>query len=240
MKKKLIITLASTLAIVGGISAASGAVYSVTNAEEGEITTYLVLSAVGQYNGAAGENFSELFLENAVAFKAKAGSALPGKDSITAGASAEFDHWEAYEGTGFPTIYTTVPNEDGKILYAFYKNTYQDVPGPGPIVDEGVYYLNAGIWDKDGAWFAAWTWGTGSSGEWMKLESVGGGYYSFEPDTEKVQSVIFVRMDGSKTEMDWSNKWNQTADLTLGTDNCYTITDWGGETSVGSWGTYSA
>lgn len=243
MKKKLVITLASLVAVASGVAAIGTANYSVTSAEEAKVTTYLVLSSVGKYNDQPGENFAELYLENAIKFEGKPGDALPGKDEITApGTSGEFDHWEAYEGTGFPTIYTTVPETSGKILYAFYKNTGEN-PGPGPLPDdEKTYYLNAGIWDIDGAWFAAWTWGSDSTGEWTKLDSIGGGYYSFTVDTSKVQNAIFVRMSSGATEMNWDNKWNQTSDLELSFDDCYTITGWGGagQPSLGSWGTYSA
>ena len=46
--------------------------------------------------------------------------------------------------------------------------------------------------------------------------------------------MIFCRMNGSKLDNNWDNKWNQTGDLTIPAsngNNYFTITSWGG----GSW-----
>lgn len=86
----------------------------------GNVTTYLVLTQVGLYEGAKGEDVAEKFLENTITYEAEAGSALPGSDKITATSGATFDGWVAYEGTGALTKYTTVPNENGKVLYAYF------------------------------------------------------------------------------------------------------------------------
>ena len=88
------------------------------------VDTYLVLSSVGLYKGEKGKSIEEKMLENAVIYNALPGSDLPGKDDITTidASKGEFDGWVCYEGTGFPTVYTKVPNAAGMILYATFKN----------------------------------------------------------------------------------------------------------------------
>lgn len=104
------------------------------------------------------------------------------------------------------------------------------------------YYLKTGVWNADGAWFAAYTWKGTSTGIWTQMSKVGSSeYYTVSINTTKYDKVIFVRMDPAKTIADkWDGKWNQTNDLSLGNQNCYQITGWGGEKSDGSWTTYSA
>ena len=51
-------------------------------------------------------------------------------------------------------------------------------------------------------------------------------------------SLIFCRMDGSNSDNNWDNRWNQTVDLKIsGENNMYIIAEnsWGD----GNWGTYS-
>ena len=91
---------------------------------ESDITTYLVLSSVGVYSGEeTPKDIPELFLENTIEYKASAGSLLPGADKVSTidESNGAFVSWVCYEDKGAPTQYTTVPNESGKILYAFYK-----------------------------------------------------------------------------------------------------------------------
>lgn len=250
MNKKIVIAFASMLTLALGVTAMGEQAGVATYADDANVTTYLVLSSVGKYNGNSGENFAApLYLENTIKYEAKAGTDLPGKEAVTApGTNGEFDHWETYEGTGFPTVYEKVPNVSGKILYAFYKNTNlnPDPPGPGPgpgpdPAGETTYYLNTGgssLWNQANAWFAAYVWG--SSGEtWYTMTPVSGDIYSFSVDTSVYQNVIFTRMNSGALIPSWEGDtvWNQTADLTLGSSNCYTITGWG--QNDGSWGTYS-
>ena len=171
MKKRILITLASVMALTSGISLIGQELYT-SLADSSNVTTYLVLSSYGRYKGNKGEDFAApLFIENAIKYEAAPGTALPGKDDITAPDTAgDFDHWETYEGTGFPTVYDKVPNESGKILYAFYSNNGSTIdpppgpgPGPTPIQGERTYYLNTGgssLWEQAGAWFVAYCWTT--------------------------------------------------------------------------------
>ena len=245
MKKKLLITLASVMALTGGISAIGNELHT-SLADSGNITTYLVLSPVGLYRGQKGESFdAPLYLENTIKYEAAAGTALPGKDDITAPNTAgEFDHWETYEGTGFPTVYDKVPAESGKILYAFYTNngsTPTPPPPPPPPEGETTYYLNTGgtsLWGADSAWFAVYLW-NGSGNTWVKLTQVTNDIYSFSVNTATYTNAIFTRMNKDKTAMAWDSVWNQTNDLTLGSSNCYKITAWGESKSSGSWQSYT-
>lgn len=105
------------------------------------------------------------------------------------------------------------------------------------------YYLKPGVWDTTGnPWYAAYTWKGSSTGIWTQMSKVGSSaYYVASINTTKYDHVIFCRMDPSKTIADkWDAKWNQTNDLSLGSPNCYEISDWGGEKSPGNWTTYSA
>lgn len=91
-----------------------------THAEASSVSTYLVLSSIGQYQGSSGLNYEDLFLENTIKYDAVPGSPLPNKSDVSTIASSVgvFSSWVRYDGTGAPTQYTTVPNENGAILYA--------------------------------------------------------------------------------------------------------------------------
>ena len=71
---------------------------------------------------------------------------------------------------------------------------------------------------------------------------VSGNVYKVDVKTS-YPKLIFVRMNGSTTENNWTNKWNQTDNLDLPSDNnnLYTITGWGepGKKSPGEWSGYS-
>ena len=103
-----------------------------------ELTTYLVLGPTGRYKGEAGSNFESVFVENAIEFKAQAGTALPTKEDVTSTTTGSvFAGWLSYEFTGAPVTYTTVPTADKTILYASFGNgTGGDGGGgTGPVVD---------------------------------------------------------------------------------------------------------
>ncbi len=97
--------------------------------------------------------------------------------------------------------------------------------------------LAPGVWNADGAWYAAYFFGGGSGSTWVRMNSDGGAYTADVP--EGFNKVIFVRMKNDDTStLSWDNKWNQTADLTLpSTDATYTITGWGSDSDVcpGTW-----
>ena len=100
-------------------------------------------------------------------------------------------------------------------------------------------YLNAGgggLWDQAGAWFDAWVWGSSQADAWYTFaDPDGDGIYEVEIPADATGMKI-LRKASSSTTHDW-NCWNQTGDLTIGTNNMYTITGWG--TSDGKWSTYT-
>lgn len=94
-------------------------------------------------------------------------------------------------------------------------------------------FLVPGVWASDGARFAVYETATDT---WTNMTPVTGefGLYSAEVSSSK---IIFARMNPSTSENKWDNKWNQTADLDVPTDdnNCYYITDW----DKGEWRAYT-
>lgn len=98
-------------------------------------------------------------------------------------------------------------------------------------------YLDPGVWSADNAWFALYTFG--SAENWVKMEPVGGtGVYSATLNASNT-SMIFCRMNPSKTALNWDSKWDQSRDLTYseaGANNQYSVTGWG--ENDGEWGTY--
>ena len=112
--------------------------------------------------------------------------------------------------------------------------------GEEPPVSNKVVYLNPNAdWKSNNATFACYMW-VGDDQNWL-AGTAAGDYYSFEIPG-KYQSIIFVRLKPSTAEgyvadnngLNWSNKWNQSPNLTVPTDDniVYTITDW----AAGSWG----
>ena len=110
-----------------------------------------------------------------------------------------------------------------------------------------VYLKPNGIWNKDGARFAAYYFKSADDSDngWIDFED----FNTCTPVSKAVipsgyDKVILCRMDGTKAANNWDNKWNQTLDLTVptGNDTLYTISSINGCTegkSCGSWGTYT-
>ena len=93
-------------------------------------------------------------------------------------------------------------------------------------------YLNTGgtsLWEKDGARFAVYAFG--SSTQWYDMSAVSGESGVYQASVgDQYPNVIFCRMNGSTTENIWGNMWNQTEDLTVPADkDLYTITGWNQE-----------
>lgn len=97
-------------------------------------------------------------------------------------------------------------------------------------------------WKADGARFAIYYWNDGGDA-WADMTAVDGetDLYSGElPDG--YTNVIFCRMNPSAAANNWSNKWNQTADLTYdGTKNYFNISGTSDWDSFGStyWSVYT-
>jgi len=94
-------------------------------------------------------------------------------------------------------------------------------------------------WLNDGARFAAYFFGNGDT--WVDMtDADGDGYYECEAP-EGYPSVIFCRMNPNAGENSWSNRWNQTSDLTVPTDdnNCYTVAEGAWDNGAGEWSVYT-
>lgn len=103
-------------------------------------------------------------------------------------------------------------------------------------------YLSPGVWEIAGTRYAAYFF-EGSSDAWVSMTLVENeNMYEVTTPTGTWNNLIFCRMNGSTTENTWTNKWNQTNDLTYDeTNNLFSITGWGelGKESPGTWSYYS-
>ena len=199
------------------------------NAEEGTITTHLVLTENGLYNGEKGEKNPDLYLENAVSYVANPGDDLPGSDIITSSVSGvTFKGWITYNGLGVPEGVTKVSSIDNEIVYASWEHDGSSTPGGdtggsgGDVTGETMtVYLRA---PENWSQAYIYCWPTGGSGlaEWpgskMSLDTDTGLFY-YAYDTARYDNVIFSNGEGiqstdlkSPTSEDadcyvWNNGW---------------------------------
>ena len=105
---------------------------------------------------------------------------------------------------------------------------------------EVLYLTPNGNWKADGARFAIYVYGTGNA--WASMtDGDGDGVYEATVPEGSWTNVIFCRMNGSTTENNWDNKWNQSGDLEYdGTNNHCTIDEgqWDCDTNV-TWSVYT-
>ena len=100
-----------------------------------------------------------------------------------------------------------------------------------PEVTSNVLYLTfKGVWKNNDERFAAYFF-KDSGNTWVSMtDSDSDGIYEVNIPSGFTfgDNVIFCRMNGATTSNSWTNKWNQTADLTIPTDgkNLYTVTSW--------------
>ena len=105
----------------------------------------------------------------------------------------------------FTTTTLTVPTDDKK-LYDLTSTTH-------------LYLKPNSNWKADGARFAAaFLNNDKSTTEWVSMDSHDADTYKCAIPDGTWKYVIFCRMNGSKPENNWDNKWNQTGDLTIPTD----------------------
>ena len=97
-------------------------------------------------------------------------------------------------------------------------------------------------WKQAGARFAAYFYGNGDA--WVSMEKIECSsedeiYVATSPN-KKFTNVIFCRMDGSKGDNNWDNKWNKTDDLTYpgGTKNLLVVTEGKWDGDKGTWKAY--
>lgn len=228
-----------------------------------DVDVYLALTKNGLYNGQTGNPFAKLFLENAIKLTGAPGDPLPGKDEITSCVKdVEFSSWIAYDNEGKPKSYDSFPDEDDKILYAFFEykgdGGQVDPPDPGEVVT--IYFQDASWWNKDAAGTALYGWkGDNSPYEWPGVRMthveyvqtggtstapIGYNYWKIDIDTTLYDSIIFTRVSSEDPMTDWGAK---TVDISLsdrGSNNMYSIVDsealWGDPGVQGTWTTYQA
>ena len=94
-------------------------------------------------------------------------------------------------------------------------------------------------WTQANARFAIYCWyysGSTKNEKWYSMTKQSDGTYKVAIDA-KYDNVIFCRMNGSTSDNNWNNKWNQTGDLKPGDGSLYTIkttSDWN-NTSGSTW-----
>ena len=121
--------------------------------------------------------------------------------------------------------------------HTFYVNNenkvYPTMPASGNEIS--LYLVPNGNWKADNARFAAYFFGNGETWVSMTDENADGVYEVVAP--AGYTSVIFCRMNPSASANNWDNKWNQTADLTVPTDNKvqYNIPEGTWDNPNGSW-----
>ena len=102
--------------------------------------------------------------------------------------------------------------------------TSPETPSTPSTESTALYLLPHNDWKSDGATFVAYIWNnTGST--WCGLEDTNAdGIYEMTLP-EGYTNIIFIRMNPSATEYNWTYVWNQTVDLTVPTngDNLFTI-----------------
>ena len=106
--------------------------------------------------------------------------------------------------------------------------------------DNNVLYLTPNSnWKADGARFAAaFLNNNKTQTKWVSMTSIkNGDYYGCAIPTGTWKYVIFCRMNGSTTENNWDNKWNQTDDLEIPKDgtNQYTVKSGTWDKGGGNW-----
>ena len=91
-----------------------------------------------------------------------------------------------------------------------------------------VYFKPNDNWKLDNARFAIYYWGANSQNGWVDMNEVGCDRYYFKGEIPFGSlGFNFVRMNPNTSANNWDNKWDQTGDLNIPTDNqnCFTITD---------------
>ncbi len=146
----------------------------------------------------------------------------------------QFDGWS--NGSTANPIAVTV-NADGS--YTMPTATFSLIPVP---TGRTIYLKpNVGDWTHGNERFAVWAHGSSTEASaFYDMTKVADGIYSVTFD-ESYTTVNFVRMNGSTTTNNWTNKWNQTTNQTIPTDgkNLFTVTGGSGDNYTGTWSTYT-
>lgn len=145
----------------------------------------------------------------------------------------EFTCWTSGEDTVSTENPYTFAVTANVALVANFKEVVVEEP-----VEAKLYLTPNANWLKDNARFAAYFYGNGET--WVSMTKVAGETNLYEvttPTDKKYPNVIFCRMNPSAAANNWTNKWNQTDDLTIPTDgkNHYTVKENTWDKGGGTW-----
>ena len=87
-----------------------------------------------------------------------------------------------------------------------------------------IYLVPNSNWKQANARFAVYNFKDNTINKWVDLKSYNG-LYACERSALEYSTVIFCRMNPANNTNDWNNKWNQTGDMTLGTQSYCVIPD---------------
>ena len=96
------------------------------------------------------------------------------------------------------------------ILCAFSMNVQADNLKGGEVL----YLSPNSNWTQANARFAIYLFGGTSGEKWVSMTK-SGNYYMATIPAGDYENLIFCRMNPSTTENGWSNKWNQSGDLSF-------------------------
>ncbi len=142
-----------------------------------------------------------------------------------------FINWEATSGINIANVNSTsttvTATAEGTITANF------------ELIPPTTIYLKPNSnWKQANARFAIYCWNSAGN-TWFDMTKIdcGGDYYTAEVPSE-YSDFKFVRMNPATNTNNWSNKWNETGDLTVPkNDNIlFSISSW----DSGSWGAYTA
>lgn len=213
-------------------------------------TTQKSTSTTYNYNATEAKTITARFIKETtytVTINAEAnGSVSPSSDqqigasgtSITATPDAgyRFVNWTV---TGGATVdnannatTTVTATADGTVTAHF-----EEIP------PKTIYLKPNNNWKSDNARFAAYVWNTEGDFWFDMVDEDESGYYTCTIPS-KYTDLIFVRMNPSEPDNNWndSNKWNQTGNLIIPSDdnNCFTLAEneaWNGATKT--WSKYT-
>ena len=187
------------------------------NPAEGKSKEYYVLELVLQANDVLTFKVNELTLSLGYV-----------KDSVTVSLTAQGENGIKFAQAGKYDIYIDTTDLTTNCIWI---QEHLDEATPTTI-----YLKPNSDWKSDGARFAIYTWNADSSQtKWIDLtDTDSDGLYEVTVSS-LYQNYLFARMNGSTTENAWANKWNQTADLTVPTNNEYIVYEITGWDNSGSW-----
>lgn len=81
-----------------------------------------------------------------------------------------------------------------------------------------IYLVPNSNWKQANARFAVYNFKDNTTSKWVDLKSYNG-QYACERSALEYSTVVFCRMNPANKTNNWDNKWNQTGDMTLGTQS---------------------